>query len=88
LDLIGTKILRLLLHGIHSHVHHRSLRPIMVFLDLKFLQQQLERDGCLALFTLSLFLPFEVALFLYYHTVFYLFDIEKEIINASKKRKT
>jgi hypothetical protein len=32
-------------------------------------------------------LPFEVALFLYYHTVFYLFDIEKEIINASKKRK-
>jgi hypothetical protein len=60
----------------------------MVFLDLRFLQQQLEGGGCLALFTLSLCLPFEVALFLYYHTVFYLFDIEKEIINASKKRKT
>jgi hypothetical protein len=41
LDVIGTKILSLLLHAIHSHLHRQNLLPLMVFLDLRFLHQQL-----------------------------------------------
>jgi hypothetical protein len=54
-EVTGTKILGLLLHAIHSHLHHRILLPPpMVFLDLRFLQQQLKVGGVLALLTLSL----------------------------------
>jgi hypothetical protein len=55
LDLMGTEILKLLLHAIHSNLHQRILVPPMVFLVLRFLQQQLKVHGGLALFTLSLY---------------------------------
>jgi hypothetical protein len=63
LSVIGTKILGLLLHAIHSHLRQLILLPPMVFLDLRFLHQQLKMDGGLAMYTLSLCLPLKVVLF-------------------------
>ncbi len=59
LGIIKTKILRLLLHAIHSHLHQLFFSPPTpnVLLDLRFLQLQLKVGGDLALFTLSLYRP-------------------------------
>jgi hypothetical protein len=57
LDVIGTKILRLLLHDVHNH-----LRQQFFYLDLRFLQTQLKVGGDLVFSTLSLCLPLKVAL--------------------------
>ncbi len=57
LNVIGTKILRLMLHAIHSHL------PADFTPDLRFLQATAEKGGGLALFTLSLYLPVKVALY-------------------------
>ncbi len=63
LDVIGTKILRLLLIAIQSHLSPADFTPpSLVFLDLRFLQQQLKVVGSFVLFTLSLWLPLKVAL--------------------------
>ncbi len=45
LDVIEKKILRLLLLAIHSHLNQQSLLPPMVFLYLRFQQQQLTVGG-------------------------------------------
>jgi hypothetical protein len=48
-------ILRLLLHTIHSHLLHQMiLYSLYCFLELVILEQQLNVDGGLALFTFSL----------------------------------
>jgi hypothetical protein len=63
LDVIRSEVLRLLSHAIHSHLHQRIFFPLWFFFYLRFLQQQLKLSGGLALFTLSLRLPLNLALF-------------------------
>ncbi len=55
LDVIGTKIFKLLLHAVHCHIHQSILVPPMVFLDLRLQKQQLKVGVGLAWFTLSLY---------------------------------
>jgi hypothetical protein len=69
LDIIETKILRPLHHAIHSHLHQRILVSPIVFLNLRFLEQQLKVGGGLALFTVAFVLSL-IKLYLYVNTSF------------------
>jgi hypothetical protein len=56
MNVLGQKILRLLLHSILGHLHQRILLHPMFFLDLRFLQQQLKVGGELGfVYIISLF---------------------------------
>jgi hypothetical protein len=75
LDVIETKNLGHLLHSIHSHLQQRILLPTMVFLDLRFLQQQLKVGFgfvyIISLFTLeSNFVLSLVTLYLFIKNIF------------------
>ncbi len=66
MDVFETKILRLLLHSIHNHLHQLILLSPLWFSWswlLRSLHQQLKGGGGLALYTLSLCFPVKVALF-------------------------
>jgi hypothetical protein len=60
LDVIGTKILILLLYAIHSHLLYS---PHMVFLNIEISRVTAEVGGGLAWFIFYLYLPLKVALF-------------------------
>jgi hypothetical protein len=72
LDVIGTKILILLLHAVHSHLHLWILLPHMVFLDLDFYSATAESWCELGfVYIISLF-TFESSIVLSLVTLFYI----------------
>jgi hypothetical protein len=90
LDVIGTKILRLLLRGNHSHqLILLSPPPPLVFLDLRFLHQQLKGGGT-TLFTLSLCYLCKKHCSFSYYTLFiykYIFSQEKLQLEMHQKEE-
>ncbi len=67
LDVIGTKILRILFHAIQRHLRRLSLPPPP---PPWFFGLELKVDGGLALFTLSLCLPIESSIVFYLITLY------------------